>query len=89
MHRHGNMVAALASNSVTREQRRCLCVGAALEFFFFFFFFFFFLLIRADSTSTCPDLRRTGLIRPELGRVGRIGAYRPTAEIDQNDRNRP
>ena len=83
MHRHGNMVAALASNSVTREQRRCLCVGAALEFFFFF------LLIRADSTSTCPDLRRTWLIRLESGRIGRIGAYRPMAEIDQNDRNRP
>ena len=88
MHRHGNMVAALASNSVTCEQRRCLCVGAVLEIFFLFYFFLF-LLIRADSTSTCPDLRQTWLIRPESGRIGRIGAYRPTAEIDQNDRNRP
>ena len=87
MHRRGNMVAAPASNAVTREQRRCLCVGAVLEIFFFYFFLF--LLIRADSTSTCPDLRRTWLIRLESGRIGRIGAYRPMAEIDQNNRNRP
>ena len=61
-----------------------------------FFYIYFFSRIRADSARFAPmrldscrigfDLRRTGLIRPKLGRIDHIGSYRPAADTAETGR---
>ena len=65
MHGRGKMAAAPASDAATREGRRCLRVEPRPVFFFRF-------RIRADSRRFGSDARRTGPIRAESDRIGRI-----------------
>ena len=68
--KHGRDWEGVAPESDTGHN--CLRVGAVSELFFFFFSDLCLLgLIRADSASIRVDLRRSGLIRPELGHIGR------------------
>ena len=52
-------------------------------------FFFFFPRIRTDSASIRANLCRTWLIRPESGRIGQIGPYRPTTKMAKTSQNQP
>ena len=67
MHGRGKTAAAPASDSATRERRRCLRVGAASSFFFFFL----------DSRRLGTDSGRFALNRADSGRIGRNRQFRP------------
>ena len=70
-------------------QRNCLHDGTASELFFFFFFFLGLAPTRLNSHRFGFNLCRTGLIRPELGRIGHIGLYQPVTKTNRNGRNKP
>ena len=66
----------------TKNARTRDAVDRASVLHLCFFFFLRFAPTRLDS-------RRTGLIRPESGRISHIGQYRPATDTAETGRNRP
>ena len=95
MHRRGWEGAAPKSDAASDAVDRASV--PRLRFCFFFFSQIHanlgrFAPTRLDSRRIGFDLRRTGLIQPESGRISHIGQYQPatdTADTAETCRNRP
>ena len=82
VHGRGKMGAAPATNAAQRTSNAAARTSVPRLSFFIIYFILFFLIY--GFTLTCVDSRRTRLIRPELGRIGRRPKLIETAETGRN-----
>ena len=88
MHGRGKSPAALASNAIKREGRRCLCVDAMSSFFYFLFLLFFFSQLTLTRHKLGPMCTESGQFTPNQAVLGHIDRQSKRTEMPKKGRNR-